>query len=90
MKKKFQLYWRWSASSRALPVLIRLLFENIPSKMHLARWGGKAEAGGGGEGVGWTDRWQGTHNYGVRQLIMWKWHLADRPRGQGEWVTIRT
>jgi hypothetical protein len=50
------------------------------SNMHLARSGGTAEAGGG-EGVGWTDRWQG-------QLIMWKWHLADRPRGQGEGVTI--
>ncbi len=29
----------------------KLLFENIQSKMHLTRWGGTAEAGGGGGGL---------------------------------------
>jgi hypothetical protein len=53
MKKNFNC--RWSASSRAL--LLRLLFENIQSKMHLACSEGTAElagGGGGGKGVGGT------------------------------------
>ena len=48
MKKIFS--YRWSASSRALH--LRILFENIHSKMHLACSGGTAEAGGGGGGGG--------------------------------------
>jgi hypothetical protein len=39
------------------------------SNMYLARSRGTAEAGGG-EGVGWTDRWQRTQNCVVwEQLI---------------------
>ncbi len=50
-EEKFQLYLKWSASSRAL--LLRLLIENIQSKMHLACSGGTAEAG---RGRGWVGR----------------------------------
>ncbi len=78
-EEKCSLYLSWSASSRAL--LLRLLFENIQSKMHLACSGGTAEAGGG-EGAGWTDRWQRSDGElrGVR--------TADQvaPSRQTSWV----
>jgi hypothetical protein len=62
-EEKFQLYLRWSASSRAL--LLRLLFENIQSKMHLACSGGTAEAGGG---RGWVGRVGGRENSIPRRM----------------------